>query len=67
MTFEKQVEKAKEEKLKNRIIRDIIFITLGIVFFMISILMAYNNSKKETNTKDNRKFNNANKKSTIKN
>ncbi len=50
MTFDKQLEKAKEEKLKYRLIRDIIFIFLGIIFLLISIISAYNN--KEVNNKD---------------
>ena len=36
MTFDKQVEKAKEEKLKYRITRDIAFIVLGITFLVIT-------------------------------
>jgi len=49
MTFDKQVEKAKEEKLKYRIIRDVIFIVLGITFLVISIFVSYSDSKKESN------------------
>ena len=41
MTFDKQVEKAKEEKLKYRITRDVIFIVLGITFLVISIFVSY--------------------------
>lgn len=52
MTFDKQVEKAKEEKLKQRITRDIIFIALGITFLVISVFISYKNSK-EINKKDN--------------
>lgn len=48
MTFDKQVQKAKEEKLKNRITRDIIFIVLGVIFLSISIYSAY---KDNTNNK----------------
>ena len=66
MTFDKQVEKAKEEKLKNRIIRDVVFIVLGITFLLISILMAYNDSKKEDNKSNNKKVTNINEKSTKK-
>ena len=47
MTFEKQVEKAKEEKLKYRIIRDLIFIVLGITFLIISIVYQYNKDNKD--------------------
>jgi len=52
VTFDKQVEKAKEEKLKQRITRDIIFIALGITFLVISVFISYKNSK-EINKKDN--------------
>ena len=41
MTFEKQVKEAKEKQLTNRIIRDIVFIILGVFFLLISILVAY--------------------------
>ncbi len=57
MTFDKQVEKIKEEKLKHRITRDIIFITLGIVFLVISIFISYKDSKnmdKNDNLKENK-------------
>lgn len=47
MTFDKQVEKAKEEKLKYRITRDVIFIVLGITFLVISIFVSYSDSKKK--------------------
>lgn len=66
MTFDKQVEKAKEEKLKSRIIRDVVFIVLGITFLLISILMAYNDNKKEDNKGNNKKVTNFNEKSTKK-
>lgn len=50
MTFEKQVKEAKKKQLENRIIRDAIFIILGIAFLVISFLSAYkdknNNDKK---------------------
>ena len=49
MTFDKQVEKAKEEKLKNRIIRDVVFVILGITFLVISIICSYNKEKNNTN------------------
>lgn len=49
MTFDKQLEKAKEEKLKYRLIRDIIFIILGIIFLMISIISAYSNDINDGN------------------
>lgn len=53
MTFENQVKKAKEEKLKNRITRDLIFIVLGIVFLTISIFSAIKD--KENNKEDVKK------------
>lgn len=54
MTFEKQVEKAKEEKLKYRIIRDVVFIILGIVFLAISIFVSYKNKENNVNKNDNK-------------
>lgn len=66
MTFNKQVERAKEEKLKNRIIRDIVFIVLGITFLSISIIMAYSDSKKENTKNNDKKSTNINEKSTKK-
>lgn len=66
MTFDKQVEKAKEEKLKSRIIRDVVFIVLGITFLLISILMAYNDNKNESNKSNDKKVTNINEKSTKK-
>lgn len=53
MTFDKQVEKAKEEKLKHRITRDVVFIVLGITFLIISVFISYNDSK-SNNNKDNK-------------
>ena len=52
MTFEKQIEKAKEKKLQYRIIRDVTFIILGIIFLIVSIFMSINdkNNKKEKKT-----------------
>lgn len=42
MTFNKQVEEAKKKKLENRIIRDLVFIILGVIFLVISFVVAYN-------------------------
>lgn len=67
MTFDKQVERAKEEKLKSRIIRDVVFIVLGITFLLISILMAYNDRKKEINKSSDKKVTKINEKSAKKN
>ena len=54
MTFEKQVEKAKEEKLKYRIIRDVVFIILGIVFLAISIFVSFKNKEDNVDKNDNK-------------
>lgn len=55
MTFENQVKEAKEKQLESRIIRDIVFIILGVIFLIISILIAYKDKniekeKKSSNT-----------------
>lgn len=47
MKFEKQVMEAKKKKLESRIIRDVVFIILGVIFLIISIIGAINNDKKE--------------------
>ena len=47
MTFDNQVKKAKEEKLKMRITRDIVFIVLGIVFLALSFVFSIKNNKNE--------------------
>ena len=58
MKFEKQVETAKTEKLKYRITRDVLFIVLGILFLIISIILAYSDSdKKIKNTNNNNNYN----------
>ena len=49
MTFDKQVKKAEEEKLKARITRDLTFIILGIIFLIISILISTNKNNNENN------------------
>lgn len=49
MTFDKQVKEAKRKKLENRIIRDIVFIILGISFLVISFITAYSKDKKQNN------------------
>ncbi len=53
MTFEKQLKDAKKKKLENRIIRDVVFIILGITFLIISFVSAYNknNEKENSNNK----------------
>lgn len=58
MKFEKQVENAKTEKLKYRITRDVLFIVLGILFLIISIILAYKDSdRKIKNTNNNNNYN----------
>ena len=52
-TLKQELEKAKEEKLKYRITRDIAFIVLGITFLVISVFISYNDSK-QNNNKDNK-------------
>lgn len=52
MTFDKQVEEAKKRKLESRIIRDMIFIILGIIFLALSFLAAYKD--KNNNKSDNK-------------
>lgn len=53
MTFDKQVEEAKRKKLESRIIRDMVFIILGIIFLALSFLTAYKD--KNNNKSDNKK------------
>ena len=45
MTFKDQLKEAKRKELENRLIRDITFIVLGVIFLIISILCAYNKDK----------------------
>ena len=47
MTFDNQVTKAKEEKLKMRITRDIVFIVLGIIFLALSFVFSIKNNNNE--------------------
>lgn len=60
MTFEKQLKEAKKKKLESRIIRDAVFIILGVTFLIISFISAYNksnekeNSNKKTNVQENK-------------
>lgn len=57
MTFDKQVEEAKKNKLKARITRDVVFIILGITFLAISIVMSVieKNNEENKNNDDNKK------------
>ena len=50
MKFEDQVKEAKAKKLQYRILRDIIFIILGAIFLIISIMIEI---KKTNNEKNN--------------
>ncbi len=52
MTFDNQVKKAKEEKLKMRITRDIVFIVLGIVFLALSFVFSIKNKNNNENEKN---------------
>lgn len=49
MTFDKQVKEAKEKQLQSRIVRDVVFLILGITFLAISIFSSIkeNQDKKE--------------------
>ena len=62
MKFDDQVKKAKEEKLKYRITRDLLFIALGIIFLIVSIILAYkdNNNNNNTEIKNNNSIKNSN-------
>ena len=53
MTFDKQVKEAKEKQLQYRIIRDAVFILLGLTFLAVSIFL----SIKENNNNQNQKVN----------
>lgn len=52
MTFDDQVKKAKEEKLKMRITRDIVFIVLGIVFLALSFVFSIKKNSNNENDKN---------------
>ncbi|MEG2621142.1 MAG: hypothetical protein RSA10_03570 [Bacilli bacterium] len=49
--MDKNTKKLKEEKLKSRLMRDFLFITLGIIFLIVSIIIAVCNNNQETNNK----------------
>ncbi len=46
-TFEEQVKEAKAERLQYRIVRDAVFIVLGIFFLILSIFSAQKDKEKE--------------------
>ena len=46
--FEEQVKEAKRKRLESRIVRDIIFIILGLFFLILSIFSAQKEKNKET-------------------
>lgn len=50
MTFEKQVQEAKVKELETKMLRGFIFIILGVIFLIISIVSAY---YKENSTNKN--------------
>lgn len=52
MTFDNQVKKDKEEKLKMRITRDIVFIVLGIVFLALSFVFSIKKNRSNENEKN---------------
>ena len=52
MTFEKQVKEAKVKELEAKMLRGFIFILLGVIFLIISIVSAY---YKENSTNKNTK------------
>ena len=52
MTFDKQVEKAKEKQLQNRITRDVVFMLLGLTFLAISIFSTIKEKNNEKNVKE---------------
>ena len=52
MTFDNQVKKAKEEKLKMRSTRDIVFIVLGIVFLALSFVFSIKKISSNENEKN---------------
>lgn len=55
MKFEQQVKEAKAKKLEYRMLRDIIFIVLGIIFLLISIFSSYAKKQENSNNKSKEK------------
>lgn len=45
LKFEKQVKEAKRKQLESRIVRDIVFLVIGITFLLISIFSSINDKK----------------------
>lgn len=56
MTFDKQLQEAKIKKLESRMLRDMIFIILGIIFLIISIFSSYNKKQNENKTNNDDKI-----------
>ncbi len=52
MTFDKQLKEAKAKQLENRIIRDVVFLMLGLVFLGISIAFAIKDEKEKEELKN---------------
>lgn len=52
MTFDKQVKEAKRKQLESRIVRDTVFIILGVIFLLISIFTAVKDKDNKTNAKE---------------
>lgn len=46
-TFDEQLKDAKAEQLQRRIVRDAVFIVLGIFFLILSIFSAQKDKQKE--------------------
>ena len=55
MTFDKQVKEAKIKKLESRIVRDLIFLILGVIFLLLSIFSSIKN--KDNKIHENKKEN----------
>ena len=52
MTFDKQLKEANAKQLENRIIRDVVFLMLGLVFLGISIAFAIKDEKEKGELKN---------------
>lgn len=45
MTFDKQIKEAKSKQLQSKIVRDVVFLLLGIIFLAISIFSTVKENK----------------------